>query len=178
MSGLTIEGRVAWIFPDHFDVDQIVGVENIHTSDLDILRSACLADFEPDFADQVREGDVLVAGRNFGYGHPHDQAMIVMRSLGVSCVIAESFGLMFSRSWEFLGVPLLRCPGIVGEVKRWDNISVRWEDAQVYIERTGRTVRGIQPSENAIALVHAGGGANLLWERRELSSLSRVDMGA
>ena len=162
MTDLTFHGRVAWVFPDHFDVDQIVGVENIRTYDMQVLRPACMAEYTPGFADEVAPGDLLVAGRNFGYGHPHDQAMSVMREIGISCVVAESFGLMFERSWQFLGLPLLRCAGIAAEVERWDELSVDWERGRVHIARTGRTLQGVEPSRSSVAMARAGGGSNLI----------------
>ena len=86
-----LRGRVAWIFGDDFDVDLIMGVENIKYYDADHLRSVCMKAFEPDFVDKVQPGDVIVGGRNFGYGHPHYPPMVAMRNLGISAVIAESF---------------------------------------------------------------------------------------
>ena len=110
MIATTLAGRVAWVFPDHFDVDQIVGVENIRSRDIGVLRAACVARLGSDFGDSVADGDLLVAGRNFGYGHPHEHGIQVMISFGIAGVVAESFAPMFSRSWEFLGLPLLTCP--------------------------------------------------------------------
>ncbi len=165
MSPVTLSGRVAWVFPDHFDVDQIVGVDNIRNSDPGVLRAACMASFAPDFAATVGAGDLLVAGRNFGYGHPHDQGMNAMISLGVAGVVAESFAPMFARSWEFLGLPLLACPGISAAVRRGDELTVEWEDGLVGVTRTGATLRGIPPSAGAVATVRAGGWVALSLER-------------
>lgn len=67
-----LRGRVAWIFsePD-FDVDDIVGVANIKIKDPAKLAEVAMKDFDPDFAASVKQGDILIGGENFGYGHPH-----------------------------------------------------------------------------------------------------------
>jgi len=89
MSLVNLRGRVAWIFAeDDFDIDLIVGVRNIKITDVSELAALAMADYLPDFASTVQKGDVLIGGRNFGYGHPHYPAMRAMRHLGISCVIA------------------------------------------------------------------------------------------
>ena len=93
-----LRGRVAWIFGDEdFDVDQIVGVKNIKIKDPAELGRLCLSAEDPDFAQKVKPGDLLVGNHNFGYGHPHYPPMIGMRHLGIAGVIAESFAPGFWR---------------------------------------------------------------------------------
>ena len=121
---MKIKGRVVWVFGDHFDVDLIVGVRNIRETNTEKLIKLCMADFDADFARKVRAGDVVVAGRNFGYGHPHPQAMIALRRLGVAAVVAESFAPPFFRSELASGSVLLPCPGITAKMSRWDEIEI------------------------------------------------------
>ena len=91
MSLRNLRGRVCWVFDeDDFDIDLIIGVRNIKITDLDELVKVAMADRAPGFAATVQRGDLLVGGRNFGYGHPHYPAMRAMRHLGVAGVIAES----------------------------------------------------------------------------------------
>jgi 3-isopropylmalate/(R)-2-methylmalate dehydratase small subunit len=162
---VTLEGRVAWVYGDDFDVDEIVGVENIRTFDLTVLERVCMSAFEEDFVPRVQRGDLLVAGRNFGYGHPHDQPMLVMRALGIGGVVAESFAPLFARTETFNGFPLLACEGISGAVRRWDRLRVYWEEGAVTILRTGRRLQGTPPTPDAVELVHGGGGHKLLMAR-------------
>jgi 3-isopropylmalate/(R)-2-methylmalate dehydratase small subunit len=161
----TLRGRVAWCFGDDFDVDEIVGVENIRTFDIEFLKSVCMTPFVEGFAATVQPGDLLVAGRNFGYGHPHDQPMLAMRALGIAGVVAESFAPLFARSETFNGFPLLACPGIAGAVETGDVLTVRWEEGTVEIDG-GATLQGEPPGADAVELVHAGGGHALLMSRR------------
>jgi 3-isopropylmalate/(R)-2-methylmalate dehydratase small subunit len=171
MSQTTLRGRVAWCFGDDFDVDEIVGVENIRTFDIDFLKSVCMTPFVEGFAEEVRPGDLIVAGRNFGYGHPHDQPMLAMRALGVAGVVAESFAPLFARSETFNGFPLLACPGISATVKRGDTLTVRWETGVVEIDG-GASLQAVPPGPDVIELVRAGGGHALLLARRDTAGPS------
>lgn len=130
-----ISGRIAWIFPDEdFDVDQIVGVKNIKITDIDELAAAAMKDYDPDFAQQVRPGDVLVGGVNFGYGHPHYPPLRAMRHLGIRALIAESFSPGFWRGEISMGFPMVACPGILQVARRWAPLTIDWDRSEVCFE--------------------------------------------
>ena len=137
-----IRGRVAWIFSDeNFDVDQIIGIKNIKINDPRELAGIAMKTYDPDFARMVRSGDLLVGGKNFGYGHPHYPPMKAMRHLGIVGVIAESFSPGFWRGEVSMGFHLIPCPGIVDIVERWQEISVDWNTGIVRNETTGQTLK-------------------------------------
>ena len=122
-----LRGRVAWVFDEQdYDIDLIIGVRNIKITDVKELAALAMSDRDPDFADSVQHGDLLVGGHNFGYGHPHYPAMRAMRHLGISAVVAESFSPGFFRGEISMGFPLVTCPGILAQVQRGDEIEVDW----------------------------------------------------
>lgn len=141
MSLANLQGRVAWIFAaDDYDIDLIVGVRNIKITDVKELAALAMADYEPGFAASVKKGDLLVGGRNFGYGHPHYPAMRAMRHLGIAGVIAESFSPGFFRGEISMGFPLVTCPGIVAAVQRGDELKVGWAQGAVTNLRNGQSL--------------------------------------
>lgn len=141
MSLANLRGRVAWVFEENdFDIDLIIGVRNIKITDLNELAALAMADRDPGFAASVQRGDLLVGGRNFGYGHPHYPAMRAMRHLGIAGVIAESFSPGFFRGEIAMGFPLVTCPGIVAAVQRGDELEVDWAASQVRHLRSGRSL--------------------------------------
>ncbi|MEU0236145.1 3-isopropylmalate dehydratase [Nocardiopsis sp. NPDC006198] len=158
----TIEGRVAWIFGDDFDIDLVIGVENIKHYDPDVLRSVCMRHYDPAFADEVRPGDVVVGGRNFGYGHPHYPPMVALRNLGIAAVVAESFSPGFWRGETYNGMPLLTVPGITRAVRRWDRVSIDWRRPAVRLARQDAELTGEPLSERVVKVIEAGGSLNLL----------------
>lgn len=127
-----LRGRVAWIFADDdYDVDQIVGVKNIKVTDIDELAKLAMSGQDPNFAAVVQRGDLLIGGRNFGYGHPHYPPLRAMRHLGIAGVIAESFSPGFWRGEISMGFPLVPTPGILKIVQRWDEVEVDWAGGKV-----------------------------------------------
>lgn len=157
-----LAGRVAWKFGDDLDIDLIIGVENIKYYDPDHLRSVLMESYDSTFKDEVRPGDLLVGGRNFGYGHPHYPAMVAMRNAGIVAVVAESFAPGFWRGELYQGMPLVAVPGISDAVERWDEIFLDWQNATVKVKRTKQVLRGTPQSQHAIDVIKAGGGLNRL----------------
>ena len=159
-----IEGRVAWIFGDDFDIDLVIGVENIKTYDADELRAVTMTAYDPTFVDRVRPGDVIVGGRNFGYGHPHYPPMVALRNLGIAAVLAESFSPGFWRGETYNGMPLLTVPGISSTVQTGDPVAVEWRTATVRIPRADgtQTLTGPPPSDRVRRVISAGGSLNLM----------------
>lgn len=160
------EGRVAWIFGDHFDVDLIIGVQNIKSYDVDFLLSVCMSEFDEDFVDKVQDGDLIVGGRNFGYGHPHYPPLVALRAAGIAAIVAESFAPGFWRGETFNGMPLIECPGITAAVDRWDSLRLRWEDGIVENVTKGTQLESKVPSKRTAEIWRAGGNLKLL--RKEL----------
>lgn len=153
-----LAGRVAFIFADDdYDVDQIVGVKNIRVQDPDALRRIVMQAVEPDFAATVQPGDVLIGGRNFGYGHPHYPPMIAMRDLGISCVIAESFSPGYWWGEMAEGFPQIACAGILEQVRRWDPIEVVWDECLVRNLATGAALPFDPPTRSERDILGAGG---------------------
>ncbi|MGB3068297.1 MAG: 3-isopropylmalate dehydratase [Ottowia sp.] len=154
-----LKGRVAYIFSgENFDVDEIVGIQNLAaSSDPAKLVPLMMKEFDPDFTQKVRPGDVIVGGVNFGYGHPHYPAMETMRRLGIAGVIAESFAPTFWSIEIAAGFPLISCPGILGLVDRWDELAVDW-DAKTLENRTrGRSLPIGSMSRRDLGILNAGG---------------------
>jgi len=162
-----LRGRVAWVFDeDDFDIDLIIGVRNIKITDLDELARLAMGDRTPGFAATVQRGDLLVGGRNFGYGHPHYPAMRAMRHIGIAGVVAESFSPGFFRGEISMGFPLVTCPGILGLTARGDMLEVDWAAAAVRHPASGRALP-LQPlAESERQTLEAGGLLPYLKARR------------
>lgn len=155
-----VRGRVAFVFGDRFDVDEIIGPARMHdrrTHDVDYLRAWVMHDLDPGFVESTRPGDVLVGGRLFGYGHPHGQAMRAMRSLGIRTVVAESFFPSFEFNERHAGMILLVCPGVSGRARRGDPIEVDWRHARVQLPAAGASFAAVPLTAHEIACVEAGG---------------------
>jgi 3-isopropylmalate/(R)-2-methylmalate dehydratase small subunit len=101
--------RRAWVLPADVDTDQLApGATMKHG--IEVTARHCLEAVRPEFALEVRHGDVVVAGANFGIGSSREQAASVLVHLGVQAVIAPSFGGLYFRNAFNVGLLLLTCP--------------------------------------------------------------------
>ncbi|MCL1895050.1 MAG: hypothetical protein FWG03_00730 [Clostridiales bacterium] len=162
---MVYEGRVAWVFPDHFDVDLIIGMENTRESDISKLIPKAMGMYEEGFAEKTAKGDILVAGRNFGYGHAHRQCMETIRQIGINTIVAESFAPGFFRAEAGNGMALLTAQDISRKVSRGDSLRVEFEAGIVQNLSTGEIIKGDRPGEVILELVRAGGNSGFLKEK-------------
>ena len=168
-------GRAAWVFGNHFDVDLIVGIKNVSTTDMDVLMADVMQSYDPDFRSVVMRGDFLVGGFNFGYGHPHPQAMKVMRELGIHAIVAGSFAFPFFRSELASGMALITCPEGVGKVSRWDELKLDLDHEFLDNETTGDRYPIDPVPPVAMEMIKAGGVVGYL---KDVLRQSRGDADA
>lgn len=103
-----ISGRV-WRFAKNVDTDQIIPAEYLVTADANELSAHAFEKVRPEFAGQVKAGDIIVADENFGCGSSREHAPRALLGAGVSCVIAGSFARIFFRNSVNIGLPLVEC---------------------------------------------------------------------
>ena len=84
---MSLEGKV-WRYGDNIDTDVIIPARYLNSFDPKELASHCMVDIDETFADNVREGDIMVGGHNFGCGSSREHAPIAIKASGVPVVIA------------------------------------------------------------------------------------------
>ncbi|MDB5546243.1 MAG: 3-isopropylmalate dehydratase, small subunit [Hyphomicrobiales bacterium] len=102
-----MSGR-AFVFGDGIDTDVLAPGVYMKLP-IEQLAQHCLESIDPDFVRNVRPGDIVVGGANFGVGSSREQAAEALKHLGVACVIAKSFGAIFYRNALNFGLPVLVC---------------------------------------------------------------------
>lgn len=95
----------SWVLGDNIDTDVLAPGQYIKLP-MEELAQHCLESVDVGFAGQVKAGDIVVAGSNFGIGSSREQAAQALRVLGVAAVVAESFGGIFFRNAINLGLPV------------------------------------------------------------------------
>ena len=143
-----------WRLGDEVDTDALAP-GNWMQHGVDVIAQHCLEALRPDFAPNVRPGDVVVAGRDFGIGSSREQAAAALRHLGVAAVIAPSFAGLFFRNAFNLGLLLLTCPGCEA-IEEGEHIAF---DARAgTVTRSGGQVLQADPIPAfLLAMVEAGG---------------------
>lgn len=99
-----------WRLPPEVDTDQLAPGHAMKDGRLETVARHCLEAVRAEFADNVRDGDVVVAGANFGIGSSREQAASVLVHLGVAAVVAPSFSGLYFRNAFNVGLLLLTCP--------------------------------------------------------------------
>ena len=97
-------------YGDHVDTDVIIPARYLNTSDRQELAAHCMEDLDSSFAARVQQGDILVAGQNFGCGSSREHAPIAIQASGISLVIAKSFARIFYRNAINIGLAIVECP--------------------------------------------------------------------
>lgn len=148
-------GRV-WKFGDDISTD-LLAPGAYAVAPLEERKRHVLESVRPEFPGEVRPGDVVVAGRNFGCGSSRETAPEGLQALGVACVVAESFARIFFRNAVALGLPVLPCPGVSDLFEDGDLAEVVVSEARVRNVRTGRELRGRPLPPLMLEILQAGG---------------------
>ena len=111
---MIIKGK-AWKFKDNIDTDVIIPARYLNTSDPKELALHCMEDYDSEFVKKMNQGDIIVAGRNFGCGSSREHAPIALKAAGISCIIAPSFGRIFFRNAINIGLPIYESEEVVDQ---------------------------------------------------------------
>lgn len=110
----------AWVFGDDINTD-VLAPGLYMKGPLEVLASHCLETVNPDFASDVRPGDIIVGGQNFGIGSSREQAAQTLHHLGIRTIIAQSFAGIFFRNSLNFGVITLVCDA-ASKIKSGDQL--------------------------------------------------------
>ncbi|MFK7854881.1 MAG: 3-isopropylmalate dehydratase [Granulosicoccus sp.] len=152
-------GRI-FLFGDSIDTDQLAPGQYMKGG-ISELAAHCLEGVRADFAQRAGTGDLIVAGSNFGLGSSREQAAEALRYLGISAVIAKSFGGIFYRNAINLGLPVLIAKDIT-LVNDGDRAELDIERAQLSIcisdAYEHRLTISLQPIASNIQQILSDGG--------------------
>src|SRR5208283_6168366 len=115
MDTLKISGKV-WKYGDDINTDVIIPARYMNTHDPKVLAAHCMEDLDKDFVKNMKAGDIIVAGKNFGCGSSREHAPISLKHANVGCVIAKTFARIFYRNCINMGMPILECPEAVENI--------------------------------------------------------------
>ena len=148
----------AFVFGSNVDTDAIIPAIHLVTTDpAELGRHAMSGSDQPEFAQQVEQGDVVVAGANFGCGSSREHAPLALRGAGVSCVIARGFARIFFRNAVNIGLPVLACPEAVDGISAGDAIEVDLATGTIENKTTGNAFRA-QPMPGFMRAIFDAGG--------------------
>ena len=157
MNEITNKGR-ARLLSDNINTDYIISSRRKRvTIDPDVLKQYLLEDYRAGFADTVIDGDILVAGKNFGCGSAMEVAVTVVLASGINCVLAKSFSRSYYRNAINNGLLPVICD--TGSVSEGDRLRISNEDGAISIINLSQDLKIPTPdlSPMVMDILQAGG---------------------
>ena len=144
-------------YGDNVDTDVIIPARYLNTSSHKELAAHCMEDIDINFTKNVKDGDIMVAEKNFGCGSSREHAPIAIKASGISCVIASTFARIFYRNAINIGLPILECEAASKEIKSGDEVSVDFDTGVITDITTGKTYQA-EPFPPFIQEIISDGG--------------------
>lgn len=156
---MSLEGKV-WRYGDNIDTDVIIPARYLNSFDPKELASHCMVDIDETFAANVKAGDIMVGGHNFGCGSSREHAPIAIKASGVPVIIAASFARIFYRNAINVGLPVLEIGDDVAQIQAGDILDVDLSTGRIVDKTTGGVFQApplpgfIQDIARAGGLIH------------------------
>ena len=160
-------GKV-WVLGDDIDTDIIIPTEYLALKTIEDMKQYGFSPLRPELAGQIKPGDIIVAGKNFGCGSSREQAPEVIKALGIPCIIAKSFARIFYRNALNNGLLLLEQPELHDVVKEGDTITVTVNED---VEYNGKKYPIASLPENLMEIIEPCASATdwirrIVWDRQ------------
>ena len=149
----TFTGKV-WLLGDDIDTDIIIPTEYLALKTVQDMAPYAFSPLRPELASQIRPGDIIVAGKNFGCGSSREQAPEIIKALGIRCVVAKSFARIFFRNAINNGLLLIENAELRDAVAEGDTIEV---EMNRQITHKGKTYPIASLPRNLMDIIEAGG---------------------
>ena len=148
---------IAHKYGDHVDTDVIIPARYLASQDAKELASHCMEDIDKDFPKKVKEGDIIVAGFNFGCGSSREHAPVAIKASGISCVIAKSFARIFYRNAINIGLAILECPQAAEDISDGDEVSIDFDTGLITNKTKGKIYQAEPFPEFIKQMINDGG---------------------
>jgi len=142
---------------DHVNTDEIIPARYLNTDDEAELASHCLEDLDKDFVNKVKEGDVIVAGEDFGCGSSREHAVWAIRGAKVQTVIAKSFARIFYRNAINNGFYIIESPEALEKLNNGDEVEIDYKNGLIKNKTVGTDIRFKPLPDFALEIIKDGG---------------------
>ena len=143
-----------WVLGDDIDTDIIIPTEYLALKTVQDMAPYAFSPLRPELAGQIKEGDIIVAGKNFGCGSSREQAPEIIKALGIQGVIAKSFARIFFRNAINNGLLLIENDKLRDAVSEGDEITITINEA---IMHHGNQYPITSLPQNLVDIINAGG---------------------
>ncbi|HUU20501.1 MAG TPA: 3-isopropylmalate dehydratase small subunit [Sedimentisphaerales bacterium] len=142
---------------NHINTDEIIPARYLNTDDQAELASHCLEDLDKDFVNKVKEGDVIVAGEDFGCGSSREHAVWAIRGVKVQTVIAKSFARIFYRNAINNGFYIIESPDALEKINDGDEVEIDYKAGLIKNKTAGIDISFNPLPDFALEIINDGG---------------------
>ena len=142
---------------NHINTDEIIPARYLNTDDEMELASHCLEDMDKDFVNKVKEGDVIVAGEDFGCGSSREHAIWAIRGAKVQSVIAKSFARIFYRNAINNGFYIIESPDALEKINDGDELEIDYKAGLIKNKTAGIDISFNPLPDFALDIINDGG---------------------
>lgn len=154
-----IKGRV-FLLGDNINTDDIIPHRYLTLRDNGEIAKHVLENVRPDFVQNVRKGDIIVAGKNFGSGSSREEAVNVLKVLGIETVIAESFARIYFRNLINLGIPALKINDVKKKFSEGDILKISLKNEEIVNETKKIKIQMCKIPKFLVEILEVGGILN------------------
>jgi 3-isopropylmalate/(R)-2-methylmalate dehydratase small subunit len=152
---------------DHINTDEIIPARYLNTDDEMELASHCLEDLDKEFVNKVKDGDVIVAGEDFGCGSSREHAVWAIRGAKVQTVIAKSFARIFYRNAINGGFYLIELPDATEKINDGDELEIDYKNGLIRNKTAGIDIEFAPLPDFALKIIGAGGLLNHIAKKQK-----------
>ena len=149
-------GKV-WVLGDDIDTDIIIPTEYLALKTIDDMKQYGFSPPRPELAAQIKPGDIIVAGKNFGCGSSREHAPIAIKESGISLVIAKSFARIFYRNSINIGLAIVECPEAAEAIEEGHTVEADLDNGILLDQTTGKSFH-TAPFPSFIQTIITNGG--------------------
>ncbi len=150
------KGRV-FKYQDNVDTDVIIPARYLNSTSGEELAKHCMEDIDKEFANKVKNGDIIVARKNFGCGSSREHAPLAIKCSGIRCVIADTFARIFYRNAINIGLPIIECKEAAESIEAGDEVEVDFDTGVIVNKTKNQSFQGEAFPEFMQNIINAGG---------------------
>ncbi|MEA1929233.1 MAG: 3-isopropylmalate dehydratase small subunit [Candidatus Auribacterota bacterium] len=158
---MKLKGKV-WKFGDDVNTDEIIAARYLVTTDPVEMGTHLMEDIRSEFTGELKPGDIIVAGENFGCGSSREHAPLAIKGSGISAVLAVSYARIFYRNAFNMGLPIFESEEAVRAINEGDDIEIDGDSGSIKNLTTGENYQAQPVPPFMQELIRAGGLINYL----------------
>lgn len=150
---------------DNIDTDLIIAARYLNDASEENMRAHVMEDVIADYANVIADGDILVAGDNFGCGSSREHAPFALKVAGTQCVIAKSFARIFFRNAINIGLPIIESEEAANDIDAGDALEINYEAGEIYNQTKDKTYHFAAFPASVEKIIQAGNLLNYVKDK-------------